>query len=64
MKVKLKKFFNRFDAINGWKNGCGAKQSDKYVIEFRLGKLTVVQIRLDLNKEVRLTLCNFAISFK
>ncbi len=64
MKVKLKEFFGRFDAINGWKNGCGAKQGDKYVIEFRLGKLTVIQIRLDLNKEVRLTLFNFAISFK
>ena len=61
---KVKNFFNRFNLINGWKNGSGSKQGDKYILELRLGKLTVVELDIDLNKSFRLTLFNFAISFK
>jgi hypothetical protein len=62
--IRLKKFFNRFNLINGWSNGSGSKQSDKYVIEFRLGKLTVIELDIDFSKHFRITLFNFAISFK
>ena len=61
---KVKNFLNRFNLINGWKNGSGSKQGDKYILELRIGKLTVVELDIDLNKSFRLTLFNFAISFK
>jgi len=60
----VKNFFKRFDLINGWRNGCGSKQSDKYLLEFRLGKLTVIELDIDFSKYFRITLFNFAISFK
>jgi len=61
---KIKNFFNRFDLINGWRNGCGSKQGDKYILELRLGKLTVFELDIDFSKHFRITLFNFAISFK
>jgi len=60
----VKNFFNRFNLINGWSNGSGSKQSDKYLLEFRLGKLTVIELDIDFSKYFRITLFNFAISFK
>ena len=42
----------------------GSKQGDKYLIEFRLGKLTVFELDIDFSKSFRITLFNFAISFK
>ena len=61
---KIKQFFSRFNGINGWKNGAGAKQGDKFNIEIRLGKLTVIEIKIDLNKSFRLSFFNFAVEFK
>jgi hypothetical protein len=62
--TKLKNFFKRFDLINSWRNGMGSKQGDKYLIEFRLGKLTIFELDIDFSKSFRITLFNFAISFK
>ena len=61
---KIKDFFNRFNLINGWKNGLGSKQWDKFAIELRLSKLTVIDLRFDFNKNFRFILLNVGIEFK
>ena len=63
-KSKLKKFFNRFNGINGWKNGLGSKQGDKVTLELRIRKLTIIEIRIDFNKDLRLILFNMGVEFK
>ena len=59
----IKGFFNRFNLINGWKNGLGSKQWDKFAIELRISKLTLIELRFDFNKEFRLILFNVGIEF-
>ncbi len=61
---KIKGFFNRFNLINGFKKGMGAKQADKFGLELRISKLTVVDLRIDFNKEFRLILFNVGLHFK
>ncbi|CAG7581747.1 MAG: hypothetical protein SLAVMIC_01010 [uncultured marine phage] len=61
---KIKKFFKRFNLINGWKNGMGSKQWDKLTLEIRISKLTIIELRIDLSKEFRLVLLNVGIEFK
>lgn len=60
----MKKFFKRFNLINGWRKGLGSKQSDKFAIEFRISKLTLIDLRIDLNREFRLILFNIGLHFK
>lgn len=57
-------FINRFNIINGWSKGLGAKQSDKITFEVRIWKLTIIDLRIDFNKEARLILFNVGLHFK
>lgn len=63
VKSSIVNFYNRFNFINGWKNGFGAKQADKFGIEIRLSKLTLIELRFDFSKNFKLTLFNIGIEF-
>lgn len=60
---KVKAFFKRFNLINGWKKGMGAKQPDKVTLHLRVWKITVIDLRIDFNKEFRLILFNLGLHF-
>ena len=61
---RFNKFTQRFNGINGWENGFGSKQSDKFALEFRISKLTIIEIRIDLNKQSRFIIFNVGFEFK
>lgn len=42
----------------------GSKQSDKFAIKVRISKLTLIDLRIDFNKEFRLILFNIGLHFK
>lgn len=57
-------FFKRFNLVNGWSNGLGSKQWDKFSLEIRISKLTLIDFRFDLSRNFRLILFNIGIEFK
>ena len=53
----------KFDLINSWRKG--NKQEDKIGIELRVGRLTLIDIKIDVSKcSVRAIFLNFGVEIK